>query len=48
MASTATTSPKISAQAEKLLLEDTMREDCWWREETSWKNSEAVTGSKGM
>ena len=38
MAATATASPKISAQAEKFLLDVTMRE----------KNSEAASGSKGM
>src|SRR6266511_3546482 len=43
---TATGSPKISAQAEKVLLELTISEDRSYREETRAKNRAAASGSK--
>ena len=48
MAATATASPKISAQDEKFLLDVTMSDRRWERDEMSEKNSDAASGSKGM
>ena len=48
MAATATGSPKISAQAEKVLFELTISEDRSYRADTSAKNSAAASGSNGM
>jgi len=48
MAATATGSPKISAQAEKVLFEFTMSELRSYREETRAKNRAAASGSNGM
>ena len=46
MASTATAYPKISAQAETFLLENTMRELFSLREETSWKGETQRRGRR--